>query len=117
MPHDCDCAILNCANAYLPNAGKVIDGSSTQEGQLFNDSDIYAANIYDGGECLYPFGFENELLFANNVTFHNNKGDQWNDNSFRKNDMIIAAAKYLSNSKQTQKDALTLKKLSNQYLK
>ena len=41
IPHDCDCAILNCANAYLPNAGKKIDGSKTQEGQLFNDSDIY----------------------------------------------------------------------------
>ena len=89
IPHDCDCAILICANAYLPNAGKRIDRSSTEEGKLFNDSDIYTANIYDGDKCLYPFVFENELLYAKNVTFYNNKGDQWNKNSLRKNDMII----------------------------
>ena len=110
IPHDCDCAILNCANAFLPNAGKRIDGSSTQEGQLFNDSDIYAANIYDGDKCFYPFDYENKLLYAKNATFHNNKGEQWNKNSLRKNDMIIAAAKHLNNPKNTQKYAPTLKK-------
>ena len=117
IPHDCDCSILNCANAFLPNAGKKIDGSSTQEGKLFNDSDIYAPNIYDRDKCLYPFDFENELFYAKNVTFHNNKGEQWNKNILRKNDMIIAAAKRLSNAKNAQKYAPILKKLLNQYLK
>ena len=91
---------------------KKIDGSSTQEGQLINESDIYAANIYDkDNKCLDPFAFENELLYAKNVTFHNNKGEQWNKKSLRKNDMIIAAAKRLNNAKNTQKYALTLKKI------
>ena len=54
IPQDRDCAILNCANNYLPNAGYPIDGGPTQEGQLFNDSDIC--------ECLYPFNLESELL-------------------------------------------------------
>ena len=111
ISHDCNCAILNCANADLPNAGKKIDRSSTQEGQLFNDSDIYATNIYDGDKCLYPFNFESELLYAKDVIFHNNKGEHWNNNSLRKNDMIIAAAKYLSSSKNTQKYAPTPKKI------
>ena len=85
IPHECNCAVLNCANADLPNADKKIDGSSAQEGQLFNDSDIYAANIYDkDNKCLYPFAFESELLYAKNVTFHNNKGEQWNKNSLKK---------------------------------
>ena len=92
IPQDRDCVILNCANNYLPNAGYPIDGSPTQEGQLFNDSDIYAHN-----ECLYPFNLESELLYARNETFHNNKGEQRNKNSLRKNDMIIAAAKQLNN--------------------
>ena len=66
-----DCAILNCANATKPNACYIIDNSKTHEGQLFNNSDIYAADIYTDGECLYPFDFENELLDAKYVTFHN----------------------------------------------
>ena len=50
------------------------------------------------------------MLHAKDVTFHNNKGEQWNKNSLRKNDMIIAAAKQLSNAKNTQKYAPTLKR-------
>ena len=61
---DRHCAILNCANNYLPNAGYSIDGSPTQEGQLFNDSDIYAHN-----ECLYPFNLESELLYVRNFSY------------------------------------------------
>ena len=68
-----DCAILNCANATKTNADYKIDNSKTQEGQLFNDSDIYATDIYSYGECLYPFEFENELLYAANVIFLNKK--------------------------------------------
>ena len=70
IPFENDCAILNCANSSKPNAGNKIDNSKTLEGQFFNDSDIYAADIY---ECLYPFDFKNELLYATNVTFHNIK--------------------------------------------
>ena len=97
-----DRAILNCANATKPNAGYKIDNSKTQEGQLFNDSDIYAA-IYSDGKCLYQFNFKNELLYAKNVTFYNNKYMQCDKNSSRKNDMIIAAAKRLKHPKHTQK--------------
>ena len=53
-----DRAILNCANATKPNAGYKIDNSKTQDGQLFNDSDIYATDINSHGECLYPFDFK-----------------------------------------------------------
>ena len=91
------------SNATKPNAGYKIDSSKTQEEQLFNDTDIYAADIYSDGECLYPFDFKNELLYAKNVTFHNNKYMQWDKNSLRKNDMIIAAAKRLKHPKHTQK--------------
>ena len=104
IPQDRDSAILNCANNYLPNAGYPIDESPIQEGQLFNDLDLYAHN-----ECLYPFNLASELLYARNVTFHNNKGEQWHENSLRKNDMIIAAAKQLNNPKYTQKYTPTLK--------
>ena len=56
--------------------------------------------------------FESELLYAKDVTFHNNKREQWNKNSLRKNDMIIAAPKRLNNnSKGTQKYIPTLKKI------
>ena len=98
-----DCVILNCANTTKPNAGYKIHNSKTQEEQLFNDSDIYAADIYSDGECLYPFDFDNELLYAKNVTFHNKKHMQWVKNSLRKNDVIIAAAKRLKHPKHTQK--------------
>ena len=91
------------SSATKPNAGYKIDSSKTQEEQLFNDTDIYAADIYSDGECLYPFDFKNELLYAKNVTFHNNKYMQWDKNSLRKNDMIIAAAKRLKHPKHTQK--------------
>ena len=101
-PPESDCAILNCANATEPNAGYKIDISKTQEGQLFNDLDIYTADIYSDGQCLYPFDFKNELLYAKNVTFHNNKYMRWDKNSLRKN-MIIAAAKRLQHSKHTEK--------------
>ena len=57
-PPESDCAILNCANATKPNAGYKIDNSKTQDGQLFNDSDIYATDINSHGECLYPFDFK-----------------------------------------------------------
>ena len=50
------------------------------------------------------------MLYAKNVTFHNNKGEQLNKNSLRKNDMIIAAAKQLSNPKNTREHVPILKK-------
>ena len=73
IPFENDCALLNCANATKQNAGYKVDNNKTQEGQLFNDSGIYAADIYGDSDCLYPFDFKNELLYAKNVTFHNNK--------------------------------------------
>ena len=55
IPNDCDCALLNCANSDAPNAGFRINRSTTQEGQLFNDSDIYAANFYNDNGYMHPF--------------------------------------------------------------
>ena len=69
IPLENDCAKLNRANATNPNAGYHIDNSKIQEGQLFNDSDIYATDIYSDGECLYPFKFENKLLLCKKCDF------------------------------------------------
>ena len=105
------------SSATKPNAGYKIDSSKTQEEQLFNDTDIYAADIYSDGECLYPFDFKNELLYAKNVTFHNNKYMQWDKNSLRKNDMIIAATKRLNTLNTLKNIYLCFVKLLNLYLK
>ena len=90
--------ILNCANSDSPNAGYKIDHGITQEGQLFRDTDVFTANFKD----LYPFDFKNELLYAKNVTFHNNQGIQWDPNCLRKNDMIFAASKLVKDIKETE---------------
>ena len=99
IPQVSNFAILNCANSHKPNAGYKIDNNPTQEGQLFNDTDIFTADF----DNMYPFDFSNELLYAKNVTFHNCKDKQWDEQSLRKNDMIIAASKRLKHSRQTEK--------------
>ena len=99
IPFDSECVILNCANSDLPNAGYKIDKKPTQEGQLFNDSDIFAAD-FNG---MYRFDFSNELLHVKNRTFHNCKDKQWDGDNLRKNDMIIAASKRLPHSRETEK--------------
>ena len=42
------------------------------------------------------------MLYAKNVTFHNNQDKQWDPTCLRKNDMIFAASKRLKDSRQTQ---------------
>ena len=91
FPQVSNCVILNCANSDSPNAGYKIDHGITQEGQLFRDTDVFAANFKE----FYPFDFNNELLYAKNVTFHNNQDIQWDPTCLRKNDMIFAASKRL----------------------
>ena len=70
IPQTSNCAILNCANSDAVNTGYRIDHRVIQEGQLFHDSDVFASNLNE----FYPFDFKNELLYATNVTFHNNAG-------------------------------------------
>ena len=106
-------AILNCANSYKPNAGYKIDHGITQEGQLFYDTDIFAADFKN----LYPFDFKNELLYAKNVTFHDCKDKQWDNDSIRKNDMIIAASKRLKHSRQTEQLEPTLERIIDSVFK
>ena len=69
----------------------------TQEGQLFHDSDVFASNLAD----FYPFSFNNELLYAKDVTFHNNADLQFDVFSLRKNDVIFAASKRVKNNYET----------------
>ena len=97
FPQISNCVILNCANSDSPNAGYKIDHGITQEGQLFRDTDVFAANFKE----LYPFDFKNELLYAKNVTFHNNQDIQWDPICLRKNDMIFAASKHLKHPQET----------------
>ena len=88
IPQISDCAILNCANSDAVNARYRIDHRVTQEGQLFHDSDVFASNLNE----FYPFNFKNELLYATNVTFHNNASLQWDPFSLRTNDITFAAS-------------------------
>ena len=97
FPQISNYAILNCANSDSLNAGYRIDHCVTQEVQLFYDTDVFAAYFKD----FYPFNFKNELLYAKNVTFHNNDGIQWDQNCLRQNDVIFAASKKLKRSCET----------------
>ena len=92
-----NCIILNCANADAVNAGYRINHRITQEGQLFYDSDVFASNLAD----FYPFSFNNELLYAKDVTFHNNCDLQFDVFSLRKNDVIFAASKRCKHNYET----------------
>ena len=87
FPQVSNCVILNCANSDSPNAGYKIDYDIKQECKLFRDTDVFTANFKE----LYPFDFKNELLYAKNVTFHNNQDIQWDSTCLRKNDVIFAA--------------------------
>ena len=98
IPQISNCVILNCTNSDAVNAGYRIDHRITQEGQLFHDSDVSASNLNE----FYPFDFRNELLYATNVTFHNNAGLQWDPFSLRTNDVIFAASKRIKNSYETE---------------
>ena len=98
FPQVSNCVILNCANSDSPNAGYKIDHGITQEGQLFRDTDVFAANF----KKFYPFDFKNELLYVKNVTFHNNQEIQWDPTCLRKNDMIFSATKRLKYPWQTE---------------
>ena len=84
-------------NSDSINAGYRIDHCVTQEGQLFYDTDVFTADFKD----FYPFDFKNELLYAKNVTFHNNDCIQWDQNCLRKNDVVFAASKRLKRSCET----------------
>ena len=98
FPQVSNCAILNCTNSDSVNAGYGINHCVTQEGQLFHDADVFAVEFKD----FYPFDFKNELLYARNVTFHNNDDIQWDQNCLRKNDVIFAASKRLKKTYQTK---------------
>ena len=95
LPQITNCIILNCANSDQPNAGYGINHCITQEGQIFNDSDVFAAKNLTS---FYPFKFNEELLFIKNVTFHNNESLQWDKFRLRKNDIIFAASKRTKNT-------------------
>ena len=98
FPQISNCVILNCANSDAVNAGFRINHRLTQEGQLFHDSDVFASNLAE----FYPFNFKNELLYATNVTFHNNANLQWDPFSLRTNDVIFAARKRVKNAYETE---------------
>ena len=97
FPQVSNCVILNCANSDSVNAGYGINHCVTQEGQLFHDTDIFAEDFKN----FYPFNFKNELLYARNVTFHNNDDLQWDPSCLRMNDAIFAASKRLKNAYET----------------
>ena len=95
LPQISNCIILNCANSDQANAGYGINHCITQEGQIFNNSDVFAAKNLTS---FYPFKFNEELLFIKNVTFHNNESLQWDKFRLRKNDVIFAASKRTKNT-------------------
>ena len=97
FPNVCNSVFLCCANADKMNAGYDINHRITQEGQLFYDSDVFASELRN----LYPFKFDKELLYVENVTFHNHEDWQIDINSFRKNDVIFAASKKLKQNYET----------------
>ena len=114
IPQIFNCVILNCANSDSMNAGYRINHCITQEGQIFHDSDVFAAkNLSD----LYPFNFKEELLYVKNVTFHNYKTKQWEPDALRKNDVIFAASKRLKNINEFPKIKLDLKRIIESILK
>ena len=88
---------LCCANPDKMNAGYNINYKLTQEGQIFYDSDVFASDLRN----LYPFKFDKELIYVENVTFHNHEDWQVDINSFRKNDIIFAASKKLNQPYET----------------
>ena len=97
FPKVSNAVFLSCANADKMNAGHKISYRITQEGQLFHDTDVFASELKN----LYPFKFDKELLYVENVTFHNHEDWQIDINSFRKNDVIFAASKKLKESYET----------------
>ena len=108
LPQHSNCVILNCANSDAMNAGYRINHCVTQEGQIFHDSDVFAAkNLSD----FYPFNFKEELLYVKNVTFHNNKKMQWDQNKLRKNDVIFAASKIIKDTFEFHKIKPDLKRI------
>ena len=98
FPQISNCVILNCANSDAVNTGYRINHRITQEGQLFHDTDVFASNLSD----FYPFKFNNELLYAKEVTFHNNADLQWDPFSLRTNDVIFAASKRVKRRFETE---------------
>ena len=113
FPQVVNCAILNCANSDGVNAGYGINHCVTQEGQLFHDSDVFTAKIHE----FYPFDSKNELLYAKNVTFHNNKSLQWDPNYLRTNDVIFAASKRVKNHYETEKMRADLERIIDSIFK
>ena len=97
FPQIRNCVILNCANPDSVNGGYEINHRKTQEGQLFHDSDVFTSNLAD----FYPFKFNNELLYVEDVTFHNNAASQFDVSSLRKNHVIFAASKCLKENYET----------------
>ena len=97
FPIDYNAAFLVCANADKMNAGYPINYRVTQEGQIFHDTDVFASDLRE----LYPFNFDRELLYVENVTFHNHEDWQIDISSFRQNDLIFAASKKLKQPYET----------------
>ena len=54
FPQVSNCAILNCGNSDSVNAGYGINHRITQEGQLFHDTDVFAADFKN----FYLFNFK-----------------------------------------------------------
>ena len=107
FPVDSNAAFLVCANADKMNAGHPINYRVTQEGQIFHDTDAFASDLRE----FYPFNFDKELLYVENVTFHNRNDWQIDINSFRKNDLIFAASKKLKQPYETDFIAEKLEKI------
>ena len=97
FPTDYNAAFLVYANADKMNAGYPINYRVTQEGQIFHDTDVFASDLRE----LYPFSFDRELLYVENVTFHNHEDWQIDISSFRQNDLIFAASKQLKQPYET----------------
>ena len=108
LPQHSNCVILNCANSDAMNAGYRINHCVTQEGQIFHDSDVFAAKNLS---YFYPFNFKEELLYVKNVTFHNNKKIQWDQNTLKKNDVIFAASKSIKDTFEFHKIKPDLKRI------
>ena len=113
FPQVSNCVILNCANSDAVNAGYGINHCVTQGGQLFHDSDVFASDL----NKFYPFDFQNELLYARNVTFHNNADIQWDPSYLRTNDVIFAASKRVENAYETEKMKPDLERLIDSIFK
>ena len=113
FPVTCGAAFLVCANSDKMNAGYPINHRITQEGQIFHDTDVFASDLKN----FYPFHYDSELIYVDNVTFHNHEDWQIDISSFRRNDLIFAASKQLKQPYETDFIEDNLKKITDAIFK